>query len=250
MLRSFYIAGTGMLAQRTKMSVLTNNLTNIDTTGYKKDIVVSRSFKDLLILGSNDPSLLRKTAVGFQNTGVHVDQLVTIFSQGNLESTSRMTDVALQGEGFFVVETPQGLRYTRDGSFSVGTDGYLVTNDGHYVSGTNGNIYVGSGTFSIDEQGYVTVDGQGAGRLRIAAFDDLSGLRKTGDNLYINYSGQPVRDAVNVKVKQGFLESSNVDMATEVVNMVEISRAYELNQRVLKMVDESLSKTVNEVGRV
>lgn len=251
MLRSFYIAGTGMLAQRAKMSVLTNNLTNIDTTGYKKDVVVSRSFQDLLIQNSNDPSILRiNGSIGAQNTGVHVEQLVTVFSQGNFEQTSRMSDLAIEGEGFFVIETPQGNRYTRDGSFTVGRGGYLINSDGHFVSGTNGNIFVGDGEFSVDEQGYVTVDGQPAGRLRIVTFDDLSGLRKSGDNLYSNYTGQAEREAVDAKVKQGWLEGSNVDMASEIVSMVELNRAYELNQRVLKMVDESLSKTVNEVGRV
>ena len=251
MLRSFYIAGTGMLTQRAKMSVLTNNLTNIDTTGYKKDVVVSRSFQDLLIQNSNDPSILRTYgSIGSQNTGVHVEQVVTEFSQGNLEQTTRMSDFALEGQGFFVIQTPEGNRYTRDGSFSVGRGGYLINSDGHFVSGTAGSIFVGNGEFAVDEQGNVTVDGQPAGRLRIVTFDDLSGLRKAGNNLFSNFTGQAEREATDVKVKQGWLEGSNVDMASEVVSMVELNRAYELNQRVLKMVDESLSKTVNEVGRV
>ena len=251
MLRSFYIAASGMLAQRDKMGVLTNNISNIDTTGYKRDVVVSRSFQDLLIQNTTASGFYRKTGpTGPQNTGIHTDHVVTVFSQGGLEETSRMTDVALEGPGFFVINTPQGARYTRDGSFAVGRGGYLINSDGHFVSGTNGNIFVGDGEFSVDEQGYVTVDGQPAGRLRIVTFDDLSGLRKSGDNLYSNYTGQAEREAVDAKVKQGWLEGSNVDMASEIVSMVELNRAYELNQRVLKMVDESLSKTVNEVGRV
>lgn len=251
MLRSFYIAGTGMLTQRAKMGVLTNNLANIDTTGYKKDVVVSRSFQDLLIQNRNDPSILRTYgSIGPQNTGVHVEQVVTEFSQGNLEQTTRMSDFALEGQGFFVVETPEGNRYTRDGSFTVGRGGFLLNSDGHFVSGTAGNIFVGNGELAVNEQGYVTVDGQPAGRLRVVTFDDLSGLRKAGNNLFSNFSGQAEREATGTKVKQGWLESSNVDMASEVVSMVELNRAYELNQRVLKMVDESLSKTVNEVGRV
>lgn len=251
MLRSFYIAGTGMLAQRARMNVLTNNITNIDTTGYKKDTVVSRSFADLMIQNTKDPYLLKKSAfIGPQNTGIHVDIIATMFSQGDLEETRRPTDMALEGQGFFTIQTPEGNRYTRDGSFSVGSDGYLITSDGHYISGQNGRIYVGSESFVVDTLGNVTVGGQTVDRLSIVTFDDLSGLRKTGGNLYINYTNQPVWQAQNVKVMQGYLEGSNVNMADEVVNMVEINRAYELNQRVLRIIDESLAKSVNEVGRV
>ncbi len=251
MLRSFYIAGTGMLAQRARMNVLTNNITNIDTTGYKKDAIVSRSFADLLIQNKKDPYLLNKSAlIGPQNTGAHVDIIATVFSQGDLEETRRQTDLALEGQGFFTVQTNEGNRYTRDGSFSVGNDGCLITGDGCYVSGYNGRIYVGHGSFAVDTLGNVTVDGQITDRLRIVDFDDLSGLRKTGENLYANYSNQPVRQAQNVKVMQGYLEVSNVNMADEVVNMVEVNRAFEMNQRVLRIIDESLSKSVNEVGRV
>lgn len=251
MLRSFYIAGTGMLAQRAKMNVLTNNITNIDTTGYKKDTVVSRSFADLMIQNVKDPYILHTSnVVGPQNTGIHVDHIVTSFSQGGFEETGRRADIALQGDGFFVIQTPEGVRYTRDGSFSVGLDGYLINSDGHYVSGMNGNIYLGTDEFAVDAQGNIMTDNQYVGRLNIVTFDDLSGLRKAGDNLYLNFTGQPTRQAQDVTVKQGFLETSNVNMADEIISMVEINRFYELNQRVLRMVDESLGKTVNEVGRV
>lgn len=251
MLRSFYIAGTGMLAQRAKMNVLTNNITNIDTTGYKKDTTVSRSFADLLIKNLKDPYLLKKSAIiGPQNTGIHADIISTVFSQGDVEETRRSADLALEGQGFFTVETPEGIRYTRDGSFSVGSDGCLITSDGYYVSGQNGRIYVGGESFAVDTLGNVTVNGQTADRLSIVTFNDLSGLRKAGGNLYVNYTNQPVMQAQNVKVMQGYLEASNVNMADEVVNMVEINRAYEMNQRVLRIIDESLAKSVNEVGRV
>lgn len=251
MLRSFYIAGTGMLAQRARMNVLTNNITNIDTTGYKKDTIISRSFADLLIKNLNDPYLLKKSAfIGPQNTGIHVDVISTLFSQGDLEETRRSTDLALEGQGFFTIQTPEGNRYTRDGSFSIGYDGCLITGDGYYVSGRNGRIYVGDESFVVDTLGNVTVNGQTVDSLSIVTFDDLSGLRKTGGNLYLNYANQPVRQAENAKVMQGYLEGSNVNMADEVISMVEINRAYELNQRVLRIIDESLAKSVNEVGRV
>ena len=117
MLRSFYIAGTGMLAQREKMDIVTNNIVNVDTTGYKKDTLITRSFKDMMIQSMNGKD------IGPLNTGIHVDDVVTSFDQGNLEQTDRLTDVALEGDGFFAVNTAAGIRFTRDGAFAVNSDG-------------------------------------------------------------------------------------------------------------------------------
>lgn len=251
MLRSFYIAGTGMLVQREKMDVLTNNIVNIDTTGYKKDKLISSTFKDMMIKNTNDPYVISKTnMVGLQNTGIHVEEMVTSFEQGNLEETGRFADAALQNEGFFVIGTKDGNRYTRSGNFAVDGDGYLVNSDGFYVRGEADRIYVGNNEFTIDEKGNIYTDEILTDKLKIVAFDDLTGLRKEGNNLYMNYSAGQVRETTDTKVMQGYLESSNVDMSEELVNMMAYSRAYDLNQRVLKMVDESLEKTVNQVGRV
>jgi flagellar basal-body rod protein FlgG len=248
MLRSLYIASTGMLAQRKKMDIVTNNIINIDTTGYKKDTLISKSFKDLMIEGmSGSPG---SSLIGPQNSGVHVDDIVTSFDQGDLEQTGRLTDLALQGEGFFVISTPRGLRYTRDGAFAVSPGGYLVNSSGNYVQGTNGNIYVGSDEFTIDEQGNVIVDDVTVNRLQVVTFGDLTGLEKEGANMFAVGSAGAARLATDYAVKQGYLESSNVSMAEEMVTMVELNRAYQVNQRVLTMLDQSLGKTVNEVGKV
>ena len=251
MLRSFYIAGTGMLIQKENMNVLTNNMMNIDTTGYKKDILISSTFKDMLIERVNDPNIVSTSEiVGLQNTGTHVEEIVTLFNQGSLEETERSCDMALEGEGFFVVSTEDGNRYTRSGSFTINENGYLVNSDGQYVLGEEGRIYIGDETFTIDEQGNIFVDGIQTNTLRVVTFEDLSGLRKEGNNLYVNYTGQAEITPDDTKVIQGYLESSNVDMAEELVNMMGLSKAYEVNQRVLKMVDESLEKTVNQIGKV
>ena len=251
MLRSLYIAATGMLVQRKKMDVITNNITNIETNGYKRDQLISRSFKDMLITRINDPAVVSySTAIGSQNTGVHIDEVATDFTQGNLEDTGRLSDLALQGPGFFAVNTPGGERYTRDGSFSVNSEGYLVTADGNYVMGVSGRIRVGTGKFSVSDQGVVTVNGTPAGKLKIVTFADTAGLRKEGNNLYANYNTQIVAATAGTSVKQGTLEGSNVDIAREMVDMISVSRFYETNQRMVKMLDESLGKAVNEVGRV
>ncbi len=251
MIRSFYIAATAMATQTDRMDVLTNNLTNVDTTGYKKDKLISRSFSDVLMERLNDPYVISATnQIGLQNNGIHIDEIVTDFSQSGFDETARPSDLALEGAGFFVVETPQGDMYTRDGNFFVNAQGDLVNADGHYVAGTNGHIRVGSGQFAINSAGEVIVGGQIVNRVRLAAFDDLTGLRKNGNNLYTNSTNQPVRTPDQINVKQGYLETSNVDTAEEMVRMLELTRSFSFNQRVLSMLDQSLEKTVNEVGRV
>ena len=251
MIRSFYIAGTAMATQADRMDVLTNNITNVDTTGYKKDMLISRSFSDVLMERLNDPYVISATnQIGLQNNGIHIDEVVTDFSQSGFEETARPSDLALEGSGFFVIETPQGQMYTRDGNFFVDDQGDLVTSDGYYVAGTNGRINVGAADFAINAAGEVIVDGQVKNTVRIASFDDLTGLRKNADNLYTNYTNQPVRTPADTAVKQGFLETSNVDTAEEMVRMMELTRSFSFNQRVLTMIDQSLEKTVNEVGRV
>ncbi len=244
MLRSLYIASTGMLAQRKKMDIVTNNIINVDTTGYKKDTLITRSFQDLMI------ERLGGSYIGPQNTGIHVDDVVTSFDQGDLEQTGRLSDMALEGEGFFVLNTADGPRYTRDGAFAVSPDGYLVNADGNYVQGNNGRIYVGNGEFTINEQGNVIVNNVAVDKLRVVTFGDLTGLEKVGSNMFAAGTAGAPQTATECKVKQGYLEGSNVDMSEEMVTMVEINRAYQVNQRVLTMLDQSLGKTVNEVGKL
>lgn len=250
MIRSLYTAATGMLVQRQKMDVAINNISNIETTGFKKDNLVSRSFADMLIarIGGMGPGA---AVIGPLSTGAHIDALYTDYTQGSLEETKRALDVALQGDGFFSVATPAGVRYTRDGSFSVSSDGYLMTADGNPVLGTNGGyIYVGGGEFAIDAEGVVTAaDGTVSGTLAIVSFADNASLRKTGNNLYAG-TGAIAGKPAPTSVKQGYLEASNVDIAGAMVDMMMINRAYETSQRVVKMLDESLGKAVNEVGRV
>lgn len=251
MLRSFYIAGTGMLTQRSKMDVIINNITNSDTNGYKKDQVVSRSFEDMLLDRLNDPSILnRNTYVGAQNTGTYVDEMVVDFTQGPMETTDQRTDLAISGDGFFAVQTPNGVRYTRSGNFQVDVNGTLLTQEGYYVQGQNGGlINVGTGDFTVKSDGTIFVNNQQVNQLRIVRFADNNVLRKQGDNLYYPYNGEQPQVMANPTVAQGMLEGSNLDIGREMAEMLMTNRVYESNQRILKMVDESLSKTVNDIGR-
>ena len=251
MLRCFYTACTGMLVQRDRMDVLSNNLTNVDTTGYKADSMISSTFGEMVIRRLNDPGIISTAPViGTLGSGTHIEEVYTTFGQGSIEETGRPCDFALEGDGFFVVSAADGNRYTRGGSFSVSSTGYLVTSEGQYVQGQSGRIYVGGDDFTVDEQGNIYVDDERVDQFQIAAFEDLTGLRKCGSNLYEHVSGPGAQAAADTVVVQGALETSNVDTAEELTKLLSVSNAYTINQRVLGMVDSSLEKTVNEVGRV
>jgi flagellar basal-body rod protein FlgG len=261
-----------MLANSRKMDVITNNLTNVETVGFKTDTMTTRSFRDMLISRLYDPSVYQYRHVGPLNLGIHVDQVFTEFSQGSFEETRHPTDMAIVGEGFFVVDwIPTGLsedeaydfepeaRYTRAGNFTIDRDGFLVTPNGYYVHGEDGGpILIGTTSFTVERDGLIRVGDEEVGRLRIVRFEDNSVLRKEGDMLYSVYgtvdewgdfeeAAEP-EDIVG-DIRQFFLEASNVDIAKEMVRMMETHRAYEVNQRVINMFDETMRLSVNEIAK-
>ncbi len=249
MLRGLYTAATGMTVQRAKMDVLTNNIVNSSTTGYKSDTLVSSSFTEVMIERLGDPNILNTAReVGPFSFGTHIDEVFTDFAPGSVENTGAQTDLAISGEGFFAVDTPDGERYTRAGNFSVSQEGYLVTSDGYYVLGENGRINVGSGDFTVDAEGNVSVEGEARDTLRVVQFQETAGLRKQGDCLYYALNGEIPADAENAGVMQGYLEGSNVDIAGEMVDMITVYRTYEANQKILTMTDETLGMAVNNLG--
>jgi len=276
MIRGLYTATTAMLAQSRRMDVVTNNLTNVETAGFKADTMTTRSFQDMLISRIYDPSVYRYSQVGPLNLGIHVDQVFTKFAMGPLETTNVPTDLAIIEDGFFVVEwVPVGLtedeewefepeeRYTRAGNFAVDGDGYLVTPNGCYVQGENGNILVGTTEFTVSRDGTIRVGDEIIDRLRVVRFEDNSVLRKQGDMLYSIFGRydewgdfEPVVDIYDIDlepeeidIRQGFLEASNVDIAKELVRMIETHRNYEINQRMINMFDETLRLSVNEIAK-
>jgi flagellar basal-body rod protein FlgG len=254
MLRSMYIAGTGMLAERNRMNVITNNIVNVDTAGFKKDTMISRSFEDMLIDRINDPAIIRQTRdVGPLNTGVHVDEAITSFQNGSPEQTEISTDFCLIGPGFFAVQTPAGERYTRAGNFTLNAEGYLLDSFGNYVQGDGGQIQLESDNFGVREDGTIvnldSAEFEEMGRLRIVEFENVLGLRKTGDNIYVDYANANPADAENTTVLQGYIETSNVSIAEEMTDMIVCNRTYEANQRALGMIDETLRATVNDIAK-
>jgi flagellar basal-body rod protein FlgG len=261
MLRSMYSAGTAMISQMRRMDVLTNNLVNVETRGYKSETLVTRSFRDLMISRLNDPSIYKFDRVGPHSTGIHVDQKFVSFVQGGLEPTDSPMDFALVGDGFFCIDYTteddfdEVIRYTRNGAFNIDAEGFLVTGDGHRVLGEGGHIEVGNSEFRVDIDGVIyDANEEVIDRLYIVRFEDNSILRKEGSNMFSVFNANPEEpyepEQVIIGVRQFCLEMSNVDTAREVVMMMQVYRSYEINQRVVRMIDESLGRAVNDIARL
>jgi len=232
------------------METITNNIANADTTAYKKEHFISHSFDEVLVRRINDHNRFwPDRRVGPLNLGTQVDHLTIDFQMGSLEGTERPTDFALVGDGFFVVQTPQGERYTKTGHFYLDNEGYLIDGDGHYLLGANGPIYVGGLDFRVDTFGNVFTENGFSDSIRVVSFEDNTTLRRQGDNLYFA-TEDPMAAPNDYRIAQGFLESSNVDIGREMVDMLTMYRTYETNQRMITMIDETVGRAVNEIGRL
>ena len=250
MVRGLYIAGTGMMLQRRRMETITNNIANADTTGFRRENLVSHSFDEVMINRINDapaPGFTRN--VGPMHLGTQIEQIYIDFSSGNLEGTQRSTDLALAGDVFFVMGTPAGEMYSRAGAFYIDSAGYLIDGAGNFLLGENGPIYVGGPNFSVDELGGVRVGGEFVDTILVASFEDNATLRKVGDNLFLSEAA-PMGAANEYRIFQGYIESSNVDISREMVDMLTVFRTYETNQRMVTMIDETVGRAVNDIARL
>lgn len=255
MFRGLYTAYTGMRIQQDVMNVVSNNLANVDTTGFKRDKLGIRSFKEVLAIKQNDPDPISRNDLGKMNLGVTSSVSFTNFDQGPLKNTERKTDIALEGQGMFVVGKRQEDGsfkefYTRDGGLSVNRFGQLMTKNGEFLLGQKGVITVEDGKFTITQTGDVyNSKNEFVDSMRLTSFSDFKELRKVGDNLYIGTEHLEEKTFGGVVV-QGFLETSNVNTVQEMVEMISVMRAYESNQKVLTTFDATMEKVANEVGRV
>jgi len=244
-LKGLYASAMGMAVLQARQEVSANNLANIVTAGYKKDQIIARSFPDMLVYRLNDPVADRDKPpyVGKISLGVRLDEAVTDYGPGKYEQTGDQCQLAIKGEGYFVVNTPAGERYTRCGEFNLTPEGVLTTTDGYPVMGQNGEIVITGGQFAVSGQGDVLCDGKLIDRLRIVS---ASGMVKEGSSLFRGEDPQEVE----AEVLQGFLEGSNADPIAEMINMIEVMRAYETNMKVIQTHDAALEKAVNEIARV
>jgi flagellar basal-body rod protein FlgG len=259
-MRSLDIAGTGMLAQQTNVEVISNNIANMTTTGFKRR---RAEFQDLIYqnlrrVGSNSSDTGSVVPAGAQvGLGVKTAAIYRINEQGNLQQTSNSLDMAVRGNGYFQIALPSGeTAYTRDGTFSLSPDGQIVTADGYVVQpgitvpGNATNI-----TINATGQVQVSIDGQTApstvGQLQLAVFPNDAGLDAQGDNLFLQSaaSGNPVTGTPAApgfgSVLQGFVESSNTNVVSEITNLITAQRAYEMNSRVITTSDQMLSTLTN-----
>lgn len=242
MLKGIAAAASGMLPQLKRQEVITNNLANAGTAGYKRD----RLFVEQLDRARAGAA---PTEADWQTPnliGVKVD-----FSAGPMDRTGSPYDLALAGDGFFVISTPDGERYTRNGHFTLTDEGVLTTADGNAVMGEGGEIRLPAGTATIGPDGTISVDGRPVGKLRIARFADPSVLVRAGSSLFaVGTPGATPEDMVNPDVRQGVLERSNVNTIEEMVSMITTFRFFESDQRAIQMQDDTLGRVVSELGRV
>ena len=282
MVRGLYTAASGMNVQQHRLDEIANNLANVDLNGYKKDTAIQKAFPELLVKRLNDDGMYRfpfgsvdaAPIVGTLGTGVETNEVFTNFSQGPMKQTENDFDLALEGSGFMTVQTPDGERLTRNGAYLVNSDGYLVTKTGDFVLGENGPIKLKKNNFVIDQDGTVWQNSTFAAddkrlvsqaenqweniekvdRLRIVDVTRERYLQKQGNSYWrtTDESGpaQVIGPEARPKVRQGFLEGANVNAVQEMVEMIEVNRAYDANQKTIQTEDSMIGKLWDEVVKV
>ena len=271
-----------MRAQQWRLDAVANNLSNVNTDSYKRDVASFKAFPQMLLRRMDDDGVYlhpfgsadAAPIMGKLGTGVELNELFTNFDQGAPKETSSDFDLMLEGKGFFAVATPYGERYTRNGSFILGVEGMLVTKEGYPLLGENGPIHVKANNFQVDVEGRVWVNAiyqdedpyNLVGResnsweepvlldiIKIVEFELERYLEKQGASLYReSFTSGPAMIASEdrrPKILQGFLEASNVDPVVEMVKMIEINRAYEANQKVIQTEEAMLGTLINQVAK-
>ena len=253
-MKALWIAKTGLDAQQTRMAVVSNNLANVSTTGFKKGRAV---FEDLVYqnvrqAGGQQAQDAEMPSGLYLGTGARVVATEKMFTQGNIQQTENAFDLAILGRGFFQIQLPDGtVSYTRDGSFQVNSDGQMVTSSGYQLQ-PNINIPQGAQSVTIGGDGTVSVRLPGqpepvqVGLLQLADFINPAGLEPLGENLFVETGASGPALECNPGINglgglaQGSLESSNVNVVEELVNMIETQRAYEMNSKAISSSDEML----------
>ncbi|MDY6949936.1 MAG: flagellar basal-body rod protein FlgF [Thermodesulfobacteriota bacterium] len=258
MTQAIYTATSAARTYGMRLDTLTHNLSNINTIGFKQDRAIFRTY--LPHAEATAKASSAKTGMAsikelqppfdMSSTLQVFDGTQTDFSSGQLRGTDNPLDLALQGNGFFSIETPEGVQYTRNGNFTLNDEGTLVTQDGLPVLGQGGKITVTGDDVIVDAQGTVSVDGQEVDTLDIADFGDLQALKKVGSTRFA--PAHPTVSAVKAEgfgIAQGSLELSNVDPIRVMSAMIEVLRGYESYQKIIKSMDAVNGKAINELGR-
>lgn len=283
MVRGVYTGASGMIAEQARLDIIANNLANVDKPAFKRDTMTFKAFPEMRMARTDDDGVVifplgssdMMPYIGRLGTGVEVNEVFTEWEQGSLRETNNQLDIALNGKGFFAVETPNGERYTRNGSFLIDKDFFLVTKDGYKVLDENGGyIQIKTNNFMIDEEGNIAVnlDYQDGNRLvqmnenewknteiihklKVVRFENERFLKKEGESMWVDtpVSGEAYNAELGVdrpQVLSRFLEMSNVNPVNEMVRMIEVQRAYELNSKAIMTHDNLIGRAVNEVAKV
>ena len=275
MVRGIFTSASGMEAQRHNVDIIANNLANVNTHGFKRDMLLFKSFPQMMLSRMNSDGVTKipigsydiGPRIGKLGTGVEVNRVITRFETNDAHhiipiiKTGNKYDIALHGQGFIAVDTPNGERYTRNGGFVVDNEGYLVTKSGNRVNGEGGHIKVGTNEIKIDDLGNVlikrprAVDWEVVDRIKIVNFRDIREIKKEGYNLFraTENSGPAkiieLNSGKRPKIIWRHLEGSNVNPVTEMVKLIETQRAYEANAKVIQQHDSLLGRCVNDIAR-
>lgn len=257
MVRGLFTAYTGMNNEQRRMDVLSNNLANAATVGYKTEGTTNQSFDNVLAIKIDDASEFGlDRAIGDLSLGVKLGEVYTDYSQGSLRETGRTFDMGIDGQGFFAVNVVNRngeakTMYTRDGSFKMNAEGIIVDTDGNKLIGSGGTVQVPTTAHNvvINSSGHVYADGQYIDTIQLVDFEDYDFLAKYGTNLYQVVDGAENKEATGL-IRQGYTEQSNVNSVNEMVKMITITRAYEANQKVMHAFDSTLQKSCNEIGKL
>lgn len=243
--RGFYTLGSGMLTQSRILTAISNNLANSETPGYKKEDVSATTFGNMFISRVDEQT----TPIGSLTLGTAADRMNVIHSQGALKDTQRPLDFAIQGEGFYAVQGTAGTVYTRNGSFNVDQDGYLILKNVGRVLGQNGPIRVGTDQFTADGQGNLSVNGRVVDKIAVYNFADYNTLRMTGEGMFTAAGGAATL-VQNPNVMWKTIEGSNVDPAQEMTNALALQRSLQSCSQAIKMYDQVMAKSVTDIAKL
>lgn len=235
MLKGIYIAASGAVMKQAQLEVITQNIANVDTAGFKKDAL---SFRDYLI-PTDTPTLMPDG-----RAMTYLGSMKTDFSAGNIVRTNNPFDIAINGSGFIALE---GERYTKRGDFKKDSEGSLTTAGGVKVLGSSGQpIALPEGPFEIDSKGSISVNGAAVGTIKVVDFENTETLSKSGDSMF---SSAQAGTESKSSVVQGYIEKSNVDVVKDMVRMISAMREFEAYQKIIQGFDEVAAKVNNEIGR-
>jgi len=241
--RGFYTLGSGMLTQNRVLDTISNNIANINTPGFKKEKVTSSTFGEMVVSRLDS----KRTPLSGVSMISSADASYTIFSEGQMKETGRPLDFAIKGQGFFAVQTDNGIFYTRNGSFNIDQEGYLTLAGKGRVMGQNGPVYLGTDSVESDGSGNLSVGGDYIDSLAVYDFDDYLGISAAGEGLF---EGQNAFLLDNPEIAWETVEGSNIDASEQMSDAILAQRSLQSCSQVLKMYDQVLDKATSEIAKV